>query len=286
MPAGRRACTSTTSKPDTQEPIGDFPGMTFAPRFSPDGTRLVLSRTEGGATNLFTLDLRSRRLARLTSGNAIDTSPSYSPDGNRIVFNSDRGGSQQLYVMSAERRRGAADQLRFGEIRHAGMVAARRPDRVHQDRRRIVLHRRDAAGRFRRAAVDAGLSRRGADLGAERTRADVFPPGPHRLARRRRQSRSFIRSTLPGRTSGSSPRRAARPTRRGRHCFVRWARPASCALRWQHPLEAKQRWPCGSRQLGVILPRLAACLEGGFHVSSPDGLRGGLADARRLQQPA
>src|SRR5215208_6559316 len=34
----------------TQEPIGDFPGMTFAPRFSPDGTRLVLSRTEGGAT--------------------------------------------------------------------------------------------------------------------------------------------------------------------------------------------------------------------------------------------
>jgi TolB protein len=41
-------------------------------------------------------------VARLTTGNWIDTSPSYAPDGQRIVFNSDRSGSQQLYTMNAD----------------------------------------------------------------------------------------------------------------------------------------------------------------------------------------
>jgi TolB protein len=48
------------------------------------------------------MDLRSRRMTRLTNTGAIDTAPSYSPDGTRIVFESDRGGRQQLYVMNAD----------------------------------------------------------------------------------------------------------------------------------------------------------------------------------------
>ena len=58
--------------------------MTFAPRFSPDGNRVVLSRAENGASNIYALDLRTRRAhARLTDSQAIDTSPCYSPDGSR-----------------------------------------------------------------------------------------------------------------------------------------------------------------------------------------------------------
>jgi TolB protein len=112
----------------TQQPIGDFPGMSFAPRFSPDGTRLVLSRSEGGATNLYTLDLRSQRLTRLTSDNAIDTSPSYSPDGGRIVFNSDRGGSQQLYVMNADG--GDIRRISFGSGKYGTPVWSPRGDLI------------------------------------------------------------------------------------------------------------------------------------------------------------
>jgi TolB protein len=89
-----------------RELVGNFPGMTFAPRFSPDGQKVIMSllRDEGNS-NIFTLDLRSRNTTRLTTADAIDTSPSYSPDGTQITFTSDRGGGtghSQIYVMGAD----------------------------------------------------------------------------------------------------------------------------------------------------------------------------------------
>jgi TolB protein len=85
-----------------QEVLGDFPGMTFAPRFSTDGNTVILSMAQGGNSEIYTLDLRTRRERRLTNHPAIDTSPSFSPDSTRIVFNSNRGGRAQLYVMEAD----------------------------------------------------------------------------------------------------------------------------------------------------------------------------------------
>ncbi|WP_207215447.1 Tol-Pal system beta propeller repeat protein TolB [Rickettsiales endosymbiont of Peranema trichophorum] len=86
-----------------QKLIGHFPGMSFAPRFSPDGHYAVMSVAKHGATNLYQVDLRSGVMTQLTYDRAIiNTSPSYSPDGSRIVFNSDRGGSRQLYVMNRD----------------------------------------------------------------------------------------------------------------------------------------------------------------------------------------
>ncbi len=85
-----------------REVVGDFPNMAFSPRFSPTGQGVVMSLQEQGASNIFTMDLRTKRLARLTSTQAINTAPSFSPDGQQVVFESDRGGSQQLYVMNAD----------------------------------------------------------------------------------------------------------------------------------------------------------------------------------------
>ena len=56
-----------------KEIVGAFPGMTFAPRFSPDGQRIVMSLEQEGNANLFAMDLRSRRTLQLTNDNAIDT---------------------------------------------------------------------------------------------------------------------------------------------------------------------------------------------------------------------
>ncbi|PHQ72296.1 MAG: Tol-Pal system beta propeller repeat protein TolB [Sneathiella sp.] len=85
-----------------QEILGEFPGMTFAPRFSPSGNQVVMSMAKDGNTEIYIMDLRTRAIKRLTNHPGIDTAPSFSPDGTQIVFESDRGGRQQLYVMNAD----------------------------------------------------------------------------------------------------------------------------------------------------------------------------------------
>jgi TolB protein len=89
-----------------RELVGNFPGMTFAPRFSPDGQKVIMSLLrDDGNSNIFAMDLRSRSTTRLTDSTAIDTSPSYSPDGSQVVFTSDRGGGSgrsQIYAMGAD----------------------------------------------------------------------------------------------------------------------------------------------------------------------------------------
>jgi TolB protein len=109
-----------------RELLGNFPGMSFAPRFSPDGTKVVMSISENGQSDIYEMDVRGRALRRLTNTPAIDTSPCYSNDGSRIVFNSDRGGSQQLYVMSAGG--GGERRISFGEGRYATPVWSPRGD--------------------------------------------------------------------------------------------------------------------------------------------------------------
>ena len=141
-----------------REVVGNFPSMSFSPRFSPDGQRVIMSLQQGGNSNLFVLDLRSKATTRLTDTPAIDTAPSYSPDGARICFESDRGGSQQIYVMGANGRGGAAHQLRRGLLFDAGVVAARRLHRLHQARPRQLRHRHHEAGRLGRAHPHRGLS--------------------------------------------------------------------------------------------------------------------------------
>ncbi len=111
-----------------RELLGNFPGMSFAPRFSPDGAKVAMSLAQDGRTNIYEMDVRGRSLRRLTNTSAIDTSPSYSNDGAQIVFNSDRGGSQQLYIMSAGG--GGEKRISFGEGRYATPVWSPRGDYI------------------------------------------------------------------------------------------------------------------------------------------------------------
>lgn len=112
----------------SQQALGNFPGMTLSPRFSPDGRSVVLSSTRGGDANIFVVDLGSRRERQLTSGGGLDVSPCFSPDGNQIVFNSDRGGDQQLYVMDAGG--GNVRRISFGNGRYATPVWSPRGDLI------------------------------------------------------------------------------------------------------------------------------------------------------------
>ena len=109
-----------------RELLGNFPGMSFAPRFSPDGSKVVMSIAENGQSDIYEMDVRGRALRRLTNTPAIDTSPCFSNDGAQIVFNSDRGGTQQLYVMSAGG--GGERRISFGDGRYATPVWSPRGD--------------------------------------------------------------------------------------------------------------------------------------------------------------
>jgi TolB protein len=111
-----------------RERLGAFPGMTFAPRFSPDGTQVALSLSQDGNTDLFMMRLADRQLRRLTNNPAIDTSASFSPDGSQIVFESDRGGSQQLYIMPANG--GPAQRISFGQGNYGTPVWSPRGDTI------------------------------------------------------------------------------------------------------------------------------------------------------------
>ncbi|PZO77288.1 MAG: Tol-Pal system protein TolB [Mesorhizobium amorphae] len=112
-----------------RELVGNFPGMTFAPRFSPDGQKVIMSLLrDDGNSNIFTMDLRSRTTTRLTNSNAIDTSPSYSPDGSKVVFTSDRGGQPQIYMMGADGS--GANRISFGGGSYSTPVWSPRGDLI------------------------------------------------------------------------------------------------------------------------------------------------------------
>ena len=79
--------------------------MTFSPRYSPDGKKLVMSLARNGNTDIYEMNLKTQEMERLTNYPGIDTAPSYSPDGDFITFESDRSGSQKIYVMSLKTKK-------------------------------------------------------------------------------------------------------------------------------------------------------------------------------------
>ncbi|BDB96261.1 hypothetical protein [Candidatus Hydrogenosomobacter endosymbioticus] len=73
-------------------------GTVISPCFSHDGRRIVFCMAVDGTTSIYSYDLYSKGLARMTSyPGKIDVSPSFSPDGRTMVFTSDRSGSPKIY---------------------------------------------------------------------------------------------------------------------------------------------------------------------------------------------
>ncbi len=73
-------------------------GINGAPTWSPDGRMLALTLSrKDGDVDVYTLDLSSQVLTRMTFDPGIDTEPQWSNDGRKLYFNSDRAGSPQIY---------------------------------------------------------------------------------------------------------------------------------------------------------------------------------------------
>jgi TolB protein len=76
--------------------------MTYAPHFSNDGTKAVLAIIIDGKSAIYTFDITTNELTRLTRHEHIDTSPCFSNDDSKIVFTSNREGKEAIFVMNAD----------------------------------------------------------------------------------------------------------------------------------------------------------------------------------------
>jgi TolB protein len=93
----------------------------------------VLSKD--GGPKIYTVDVASKKLSRLTDGTGIDTEPSWSPDGQSIVFTSNRGGKPQIYRVSLSS--GKTERLTFNGDYNA------KPSLTPDGKRLVMLHRGD-----------------------------------------------------------------------------------------------------------------------------------------------
>ena len=128
----------------TRRKLASFKGINGAPAWSPDGRYLALTLSRDGNPEIYTMDVKSGALNRLTRNGAIDTEPVWMPDGRSIVFTSDRGGSAQLYKVSASG--GAARRVTFEGKYNAGAD-------ISPDGRKIAMVHGER-GRYRIAVLD------------------------------------------------------------------------------------------------------------------------------------
>jgi Tol biopolymer transport system component len=92
-------CDSAGPKCTQMTSVGTDTG---APRWSPDGKRIVCQSSKDGKTSIYTLDLDTREVRRLIADPSEERNPSWSRDGQWVYFGSKRSGSWQIWKVIAE----------------------------------------------------------------------------------------------------------------------------------------------------------------------------------------
>lgn len=134
-----------TLRSGARQKVSSRAGVNGAPAWSPDGRMLALTLSRGeGNLDLFTLDLASQVLTRLTEQRSIDTEAAWAADGAAIYFTSDRAGGPQIYRVP--RQGGNAQRVSF-----EGSYNAR--PRVSPDGQRLAVVTNDR-GNYRIAVID------------------------------------------------------------------------------------------------------------------------------------
>lgn len=139
-----------TLRTGNRERVSARAGINGAPTFSPDGRRLALtlSMTDGNL-DVYTLDLATQVLRRMTDSPAIDTEAVWAPDGESLYFTSDRAGNPHIYRVSSEG--GRAERVTFEGAYNS------RPRLSPDGAQLAVVHQ--SQGNYRIAVVDPNSPR-------------------------------------------------------------------------------------------------------------------------------
>lgn len=90
--------------------LTDSSSIVLAPRFSPQGDRILYTSYETGFPRITLMDVASLRRQTLDEQPGTMTfAPRFSPDGNTVVFSLERGGNTDIYALSLSS--GALTQL-------------------------------------------------------------------------------------------------------------------------------------------------------------------------------
>lgn len=75
-------------------------GWGGGPSWSPNGRLIAFESDRSGNLEIYTLNLRTGAVSRITRHSGIDVNPAFSPDGSRIAFSSRRsGGDFDIYTV-------------------------------------------------------------------------------------------------------------------------------------------------------------------------------------------
>ncbi|MET0534990.1 MAG: Tol-Pal system beta propeller repeat protein TolB [Steroidobacter sp.] len=121
-------------------------GINGAPSWSPDGQTLALTLSrKDGDVDVYTLNLTSQVLTRMTFDPGIDTEPSWSVDGSKLYFMSDRAGGPQIYEIDV------SNPNRATRVSFEGSYNAR--PRLSPDGKQLAVVHLDR-GNYRIAVID------------------------------------------------------------------------------------------------------------------------------------
>jgi TolB protein len=90
--------------------LTDSSTIVIAPRFSPDGNRILYTSFTSGFPRIYEMDLGSVQSRSLEEQPGTMTfAPRYAPDGQTVVFSLEQGGNSDIYAMNS--RGGGAARL-------------------------------------------------------------------------------------------------------------------------------------------------------------------------------
>ena len=141
-----------TLRTGTRDRVSAREGVNSAPAFSPDGRRLALTLSrDDGNLDIYTIDLATQVLRRLTQNSSIDTEPAWSADGEWIYFTSDRAGGPQIYRIPSVPPVDRAERVTFEGSYNARPRVAPDGDSL------AVVHRNQDNYRIARVDPETGL---------------------------------------------------------------------------------------------------------------------------------